>query len=121
MLAIAAALLTAGQPLAGQSVAWGAGLIGGVAQLVFYQALAVGLVSIVALVSAGGTVLPVVVAVVRGEVPGPLAAVGITAVIAGSCWSRCSRDPQRMMRATRNEDWSLQWAPRWDSACTLSW
>ncbi len=85
MLAISPAILSARQSIAPESVAWGvgAGLIGGIAQLVFYQALAVGLVSIVAPVSACGIVVPVVVAFAMGEAPDPFALAGITAVIAG--------------------------------------
>ena len=81
--ALAFVLLVQSEAPAPASVAWGvsAGLIGGIAQLLFYRGLAVGLMSIVAPVSACGAVVPVVVALGMGEVPGALTIVGIAAVM----------------------------------------
>jgi len=83
--ALVVVLLVRGQTPAPASVAWGvgAGLIGAVALLLFYQALAVGLMSIVAPVSACGVVVPVLVALGMDEVPSTPALAGIAAVIVG--------------------------------------
>lgn len=71
-------------PTAG-GVAWGvaAGLFGGSGVFAFYRALAVGTMSIVAPIAACGAILPVVVGLARGEVPGPVVAVGLVAALAG--------------------------------------
>ena len=82
--ALALVLLPRGEAPALASIAWGiaAGLVGTIGQLLFYRGLAVGLMSIVAPVSACGTVVPVVVALGRGEVPGELDMFGLLAVMA---------------------------------------
>lgn len=66
-------------------VAWGvaAGAAVGLSLVLFYRALAVGTMSIVASVSACGALLPVAVAYVRGDSPGPVATVGIVSAILG--------------------------------------
>ncbi|CAN5184071.1 EamA family transporter [soil metagenome] len=67
------------------AVVWGAaaGAVGGVALLLFYRGLAVGLMSVVAPVSACGAAVPLVVALVRGEVPTPIESVGLLVAVAG--------------------------------------
>ena len=57
--------------------------MGGVALLTFYRALAVGVMSIVAPVTACGAVVPVVVSLLRGEVPSTVALTGVAAALAG--------------------------------------
>jgi drug/metabolite transporter (DMT)-like permease len=78
-------LLVRGQTPAPASVGWGvgAGLVGAIALLLFYQALATGPMSLVAPVSACGVVVPVLVALGMGEVPSTPAIAGIAAVIIG--------------------------------------
>lgn len=79
------ALLASGQPTAGPSIAWGmaAGLFGGCALLLFYRGLALGAMSIVAPVTACGAVVPVIASLVLGEVPSPLAGLGVAAALVG--------------------------------------
>jgi drug/metabolite transporter (DMT)-like permease len=60
-----------------------AGLVGGLCLVLFYRALAIGAMSIVAPVSACGAGLPVAVSLARGEVPGALALGGVAAAMAG--------------------------------------
>lgn len=78
-------LLAAGPPPAWGSVAWGAagGAVGAIALGLFYKGLAVGAMSIVAPVSACGAVVPVAVALARGEVPPPLSWVGMATALLG--------------------------------------
>ena len=82
--AVALVLFPRGDAPAFSSLAWGvaAGLIGAVAQLLFYRGLAVGLMSIVAPISACGAAVPVVVALGMGEVPSRRALAGIAAILA---------------------------------------
>jgi drug/metabolite transporter (DMT)-like permease len=64
---------------------WGlaSGAVGGAAIMVFYRALAVGSMSIVAPISASGAIIPVVVSLIRGDVPSTLALVGMGLSLAG--------------------------------------
>ena len=78
-------LLVSHQAPAGASIAWGAaaGLIGGLAAVLFYRGLAVGLLSIVVPVSACAAVVPVVFSLAMGEAPGAVAIAGIAVVMLG--------------------------------------
>jgi drug/metabolite transporter (DMT)-like permease len=84
LLIVAALVATAQQPV-GPSFAWGAvsGIFGGIGLLCFYRGLAVGAMSVVAPVSACGAVIPVLVALLGGHVPTPIAGAGIAAAITG--------------------------------------
>ena len=66
-------------------VAWGlaAGVGSGCALVLFYRGLAEGTMSVVAPISACGAVVPVAAAVLTGDQPGALAALGILAAITG--------------------------------------
>lgn len=74
-----------GQAFAARGFAWGlgAGVIGAVALLVFYRALATGPASVVAPLSAAGVLVPLGVSAVGGDAPGPLALAGIALAIGG--------------------------------------
>jgi drug/metabolite transporter (DMT)-like permease len=68
----------------GGSLGWGvlAGLFGAVGVVVFYQALSAGAMTVVAPVtSVTSAAIPVVVGLVGGERPGPLALVGVTCAL----------------------------------------
>ena len=82
-LAIASAVEGARPVAAG--VAWGlaAGVASGCALVLFYRSLAEGTMSIVAPISACGAVVPVAAALVTGNQPGTLAALGVLTAIAG--------------------------------------
>ena len=79
------ALIAIGRPPVLGSIAWGvvAGIFGGIALVLFYRGLATGVMSIVAPISACGAIVPVVVALVMGEVPSLLASLGIAVAIGG--------------------------------------
>ena len=66
-------------------VAWGlaAGVGSGCALVLFYRGLAEGTMSVVAPISACGAVVPVAAAVLTGNQPGAMAALGILAAITG--------------------------------------
>jgi drug/metabolite transporter (DMT)-like permease len=78
LLLLRGPVITAGAP-------WGvaAGLCGGLALVLFYRALAIGTMSLVAPVSACGAVVPVLVGVARGESLGPVTLLGMAAALAG--------------------------------------
>jgi len=81
---VGAALLAGGSPQAA-GIAWGAcaGAAGGVGFMFFYAGLAAGPMSVVAPLSAlVSTVLPVVVALARGERPGPRVYAGALVCVA---------------------------------------
>ena len=82
-LAIASAVDGARPVAAG--VAWGlaAGVASGCALVLFYRSLAEGTMSIVAPISACGAVVPVAAALLTGNQPGTLAALGVLTAIAG--------------------------------------
>src|SRR5918992_2807532 len=67
------------------STAWAAsvGVLGLIALVAFYRALAIGTMSIVAPISATGVAIPVLVGVVGGERPGTLQVAGIVLACAG--------------------------------------
>jgi len=66
-------------------VAWGlaAGVGSGCALVLFYRSLAEGTMSIVAPISACGAVVPVTAALLTGNQPGTLAALGVLATVTG--------------------------------------
>jgi drug/metabolite transporter (DMT)-like permease len=84
-LAIAAALAIDGTPPTATGFAWGlaAGVGGGCALTLFYRGLAEGTMSIVAPISACGAIVPVAAALLTGNQPGTLAALGVLTAIAG--------------------------------------
>jgi drug/metabolite transporter (DMT)-like permease len=84
-IVLALVLAIMGEPLVLESVVWGmaGGFFGGTALLLFYRGLAVGLMSIVAPVSACGALVPVAFTLAAGEVPSTLAVAGIAAAICG--------------------------------------
>lgn len=84
-LALLLVTLLSGQPLTLAGLAWGglAGLCAGLTIMLFYRALAIGLMSIVAPVSACGALLPVLFGVARGDMPGRLATLGIVVALGG--------------------------------------
>jgi uncharacterized membrane protein len=75
------------------STAWavGVGVLGLLALLAFYRALAIGTMSIVAPISATGVVIPVLVGLLSGERPGGLQIVGM--VLAGCGVVLAAREP----------------------------
>jgi drug/metabolite transporter (DMT)-like permease len=70
---------------AGPEVAWGlaAGVGSGCALALFYRALAEGTMSVVAPISACGAIVPVTAALLSGDQPGTLAALGVVTAITG--------------------------------------
>jgi drug/metabolite transporter (DMT)-like permease len=84
-LAIAAALAIEGTPPDATGFAWGlaAGVGGGCALTLFYRGLAEGTMSIVAPISACGAVVPVAAALLTGNQPGTLAALGVLTAVIG--------------------------------------
>jgi drug/metabolite transporter (DMT)-like permease len=79
------ALLLLRGPVVSTGALWGiaAGLCGGIALVLFYQALAIGTMSLVAPISACGTVVPVLVGFSQGEPLGPVTLIGMVAALAG--------------------------------------
>jgi drug/metabolite transporter (DMT)-like permease len=84
-LALAAALTIEGNRPAGPEVAWGlaAGIGSGCALALFYRGLAEGTMSVVAPISACGAIVPVAAALLTGNPPGAIAALGVAAAITG--------------------------------------
>ena len=84
-LALAIALAIEGVRPAATGIAWGlaAGVGSGCALVLFYRSLAEGTMSIVAPISACGAIVPVAAALLTGNQPGILAALGVLATIAG--------------------------------------
>lgn len=76
-------LLTGPATTAGASWGMAAGICGATALLMFYKALAIGTMSVVAPISACGAALPVLLGLARGELLQPLTALGILAALAG--------------------------------------
>lgn len=66
-------------------IPWGllAGVVGGIGTVLFYRAMATGAISLVSPITACSIVVPVGYAMVMGEVPTPVVAAGIVAIIAG--------------------------------------
>lgn len=85
LVTVAGLLVLTGEPLSAEGAAWGlaAGVIGSATLTVFYLALASGVMSLVAPLSACGAVVPVGVALALGDRPGPLALVGIAVALVG--------------------------------------
>ncbi len=84
-VALAAALAIEGIRPAGPEVAWGlaAGVGSGCALVLFYRGLAEGTMSVVAPISACGAIVPVTAALLSGDQPGTLAALGVVTAITG--------------------------------------
>lgn len=84
-LALLLVLLAGGEGPVYAGVAWGlgAGVCGGVGLALFYRALAIGVMSLVAPVAACGALVPVIVGFALGERPGPLPALGILVALCG--------------------------------------
>lgn len=88
-VAIACGALLIGAPLARppwggyQAYGAGAGACGAIALVAFYRAMAAGPMSLVAPISATGTVIPVLWALARGEAVGPLQGAGMALALAG--------------------------------------
>jgi drug/metabolite transporter (DMT)-like permease len=84
-LALAIALAIEGVCPAATGIAWGlaAGVGSGCALVLFYRSLAEGTMSMVAPISACGAIVPVAAALLTGNQPGVLAALGVLATIAG--------------------------------------
>ena len=84
-LALAIALAIEGVRPAATGIAWGlaAGVGSGCALVLFYRSLAEGTMSMVAPISACGAIVPVAAALLTGNQPGILAALGVLATIAG--------------------------------------
>jgi uncharacterized membrane protein len=84
-LVLLAVVLAVRQPLAELGLAWGAaaGALIAVGLVAYYQALAAGPTSVVAPLAASGAVVPVLVDLAGGELPGALAVVGVVVVAAG--------------------------------------
>lgn len=77
-----------------------AGLTGAAAVLLFYQALAIGTMGIVAPIAALGVIIPVVIGVVGGEMPSALCIAGIVLAIVGVV--AAARPAERAEGATRH-------------------
>ena len=65
-------------------LAFAGGMVGVMAMIMLYRALAVGSMAIVAPISASGAILPVVVGLATGDNPTRLQSLGIVAALAGS-------------------------------------
>jgi uncharacterized membrane protein len=80
-----AVLAIQGTRPAGPEVAWGlaAGVGSGCALVLFYRGLAEGTMSVVAPISACGAIVPVTAALLTGNQPGTIAALGVVAAITG--------------------------------------
>ncbi|HEU4900837.1 MAG TPA: DMT family transporter [Actinomycetota bacterium] len=78
-------VLAASQPYSGSGLAWGtaAGAVGAAGLVAYYHALATGQTAIVAPLASSGAVLPLLVDLARGRLPGPLAMAGLVMVLAG--------------------------------------
>jgi drug/metabolite transporter (DMT)-like permease len=84
-VAVAIAFAIDGARPVAAGIAWGlaAGVASGCALVLFYRSLAEGTMSIVAPISACGAVVPVAAALLTGNQPGTLAALGVLTAIAG--------------------------------------
>jgi drug/metabolite transporter (DMT)-like permease len=84
-LALLVVLLARGDAPVSASLAWGAGagVFGALGLVLFYRALAIGVMSLVAPVAACGALVPVVISLLRGEPLGLLPALGIAVALAG--------------------------------------
>jgi len=102
-----AVVVAVSQPFNAGGLAWGtaAGAVGAVGLVAYYQALATGPTAIVAPLAASGAVLPLLVDLVGGRRPGPVALAGL---VAGHGAGRDRRDLARLRRAGRHRP-----APTW--------
>lgn len=84
-VALLALLVARGEPFVRGSFTWGlgGGIFGALALVLFYRGLAIGVMSLVAPVSACGAIVPVVFGMLIGERPSMLAAAGIVVALAG--------------------------------------
>ena len=84
-LALAAVLAISAIRPSGPEVAWGlaAGVGSGCALVLFYRSLAEGTMSVAAPISACGAIVPVAAALLTGNQPGTLAALGVLTAITG--------------------------------------
>lgn len=84
-LALLVVLLLRGDAPVPASLAWGAGagVFGALGLVLFYRALALGVMSLVAPVAACGALVPVLISLLRGEPLGLLPALGIAVALAG--------------------------------------
>ncbi|MBI3965404.1 MAG: DMT family transporter [Chloroflexi bacterium] len=85
-----------------EAIFWGvvSGLFGAIALVQFYHALAIGTMSIVAPITASGALVPVVAALLLGEIPTPLAISGIATALVGGVFAslpekKCASSPAR--------------------------
>ncbi|MFN8160185.1 MAG: DMT family transporter [Solirubrobacterales bacterium] len=78
-----------------------AGVAGAVAITLFYAAMAIGPVSIVAPVSSLGVVIPVAVGLARGEAPGPLQVAGLVLAIIGIALAVREAEAPHTVRVSR--------------------
>jgi drug/metabolite transporter (DMT)-like permease len=84
LLVATLAALSGQQFHAGPSLLAGAGgILGGLALIMFYRGMAIGMMSVVAPISACGALVPVIVALARGDVPPPLTLGGMALAFAG--------------------------------------
>jgi drug/metabolite transporter (DMT)-like permease len=96
-LALAIALTIEGVRPAATGIAWGlaAGVGSGCALVLFYRSLAEGTMSVVAPISACGAIVPVTAALITGNQPGTLAALGVLATVTGVVLVSRPRTPGR--------------------------
>lgn len=78
-------LLSLGERPPPEAILWGAaaGCFGVIGLTAFYAAMGLGMLSVVAPISAVGAAIPVAVALLRGEVPGPVQGAGIAVALLG--------------------------------------
>ncbi len=101
LVSVVALVAVTGADVSPAGRGWGvaAGVVGAGALAVFYLALAGGVMSLVAPVSATGAVVPVVVAVAGGDAAGPLALGGMALAVAGA--AGCGLVPGRIVLTRR--------------------
>ncbi len=97
LTAAAVVVVVSGSPLSGAGWAWGlaAGAIGCLSLLVFYRALARGVMSLVAPVSAAGALIPIGVGLAGGEDVSALALAGMALALLGAVG--CGLAPGRIV------------------------
>jgi drug/metabolite transporter (DMT)-like permease len=105
-LALAIALAIEGVRPAATGIAWGlaAGVGSGCALVLFYRSLAEGTMSIVAPISACGALVPVTAAVITGNQPGTLAALGVLATVTGVVLVSRPHNPGRSASPAKDGD-----------------
>jgi drug/metabolite transporter (DMT)-like permease len=105
-LALAIALTIEGVRPAATGIAWGlaAGVGSGCALVLFYRSLAEGTMSVVAPISACGALVPVTAALLTGNQPGTLAALGVLATVAGVVLVSRPHNPGRPASPPKEED-----------------